>query len=40
MAQAAEKEENLRRVRDNIEKTRRAIQQAQMQKVGLEARSK
>jgi hypothetical protein len=40
MAQAAEKEEGLRRVRDNIEKTRRAIQQAQMQKIGLEARSK
>lgn len=39
-AQAAEKEENLRRMKDNIEKTRRAIQQAQMQKVGLEARSK
>jgi hypothetical protein len=40
MSQAAEKEEGLRRVRDNIEKTRRAIQQAQMQKIGLEARSK
>jgi hypothetical protein len=40
MAQAAEKEESLRRVRDNIEKTRRGIQQAQMQKIGLEARSK
>jgi hypothetical protein len=40
MAQAAEKEESLRRLKDNIEKTRRAIQQAQMQKIGLEARSK
>jgi hypothetical protein len=40
MAQAADREENLRRLKDNIEKTRRAIQQAQMQKVGLEARSK
>jgi hypothetical protein len=39
-AQAAEREENLRRLRDNIDKTRRAIQQAQIQKAGLEARSK
>jgi len=40
LAQAAEKEETLRRLRDNIDKTRRSIQQAQMQKIGLEARSK
>jgi hypothetical protein len=40
VAQAAEKEESLKRLRENIDKTRRAIQQAQMQKVGLEARSK
>jgi hypothetical protein len=40
LAQAADKEETLRRLRDNIDKTRRSIQQAQMQKIGLEARSK
>lgn len=40
MAQAAEKEQTLGRLRDSIDKTRKAIQQAQMQKIGLEARSK
>ena len=40
LAQAAEKEADLKRLRDNIEKTRRAIQEAQLQKAGLEARAK
>lgn len=39
-AQAAQREESLKRLRDNIEKTRRAIQQAQLTKAGLEGRSK
>jgi NAD(P)H-dependent flavin oxidoreductase YrpB (nitropropane dioxygenase family) len=40
MARAAEREEDLKRLRDNIEKTRRAIQQATLAKAALEARSK
>jgi hypothetical protein len=40
VAQAVEREENLKRLRDNIEKTRRAIQQATIQKAALEQRGK
>jgi hypothetical protein len=40
MAQALEREETLKRLRDNIEKTRRAIQQATIQKAALEQRGK
>jgi hypothetical protein len=40
MARASEREDELKRVRDNIEKTKRAIQQATLAKAALEARSK
>ena len=40
MARAAEREDDLKRLRDNIEKTKRAIQQATLAKAALEARSK
>jgi outer membrane protein OmpA-like peptidoglycan-associated protein len=40
VAQAAEKEEGLKRVRENIDKTKKAIQQAMLQKAALEARNK
>lgn len=39
-AQAEEKEAVLKKVRANIEKTRQAIQDAMLQKAGLEARTK
>jgi hypothetical protein len=40
MARASEREDDLKRLRDNIEKTKRAIQQATLAKAALEARSK
>jgi hypothetical protein len=40
VAQAAEKEDGLKRVRENIDKTKKAIQQAMLQKAALEARNK
>jgi hypothetical protein len=40
MARAAEREDELKRLRDNMEKTKRAIQQATLAKAALEARSK
>jgi hypothetical protein len=40
MGRAAEREDDLKRLRENIEKTRRAIQQATLAKAALEARSK
>ena len=40
MARASERDEDLKRLRDNIEKTKRAIQQATLAKAALEARSK
>jgi hypothetical protein len=40
MARAGEREDDLKRLRDNIEKTKRAIQQATLAKAALEARSK
>jgi hypothetical protein len=40
VAQALDREESLRKLRDSIEKTRRAIQQATIQKAALEARGK
>jgi hypothetical protein len=40
MARAAEREDDLKRLRDNIEKTKRAIQQATLAKAALEARQK
>jgi hypothetical protein len=40
MARASEREDELKRLRDNIEKTKRAIQQATLAKAALEARSK
>jgi hypothetical protein len=40
MARAAEREDDLKRLRDNIDKTKRAIQQATLAKAALEARSK
>jgi hypothetical protein len=39
-AQAAEKEAGLKRLRDDIDKTKKAIHQAALQKAGLEARTK
>jgi hypothetical protein len=38
--QAGDKEGSLKRVRDHIDKTKKAIQQAMLQKAGLEARAK
>ncbi len=39
-ARAAERENDLKRLRDNMDKTKRAIQQATLAKAALEARSK
>jgi hypothetical protein len=39
-SQAKQKEEGLRKVRDNIEKTKKSIQEAMLKKAGLEARIK
>ena len=39
-AQAAEREANLRKVKDEIEKTKQALQQATLQKATLEAKAK
>jgi hypothetical protein len=38
-AQAKQKEDALRKVRENIEKTKKAIQEAMLKKAGLEART-
>jgi hypothetical protein len=40
VAQAKQKEDGLKRVRDNIDKTKKAIQEAMLKKAGLEARMK